>query len=163
MSLDTSNPLPIYRQIAQELTTLVLKGELKEGEKVPSTNELRRFYSVNATTAARALTTLMDEDIVEKRRGVGMFVRHGAREQVQEQGKAAFASSFLAPMRAEAEALGLSRADIDLLIDQVWEDPQKYYFARCTQCRLSQGLFADNHALRDRARNLRADRRERRG
>ena len=120
MSVDTSNPLPIYRQIAQELTTLVLTGELREGDKVPSTNELRRFYSVNSTTAARALTSLVESDIVEKRRGVGMFVKTGARRRIQDEGKASFSASFITPMLSEAKALGLSRSEVDALIDSVW-------------------------------------------
>jgi DNA-binding transcriptional regulator YhcF (GntR family) len=72
---------PIFAQIAAELANQIADGTVGEGERVASSNELAAFYRVNPATAARSLTVLSDEGLVEKRRGVGMFVAAGARDR----------------------------------------------------------------------------------
>src|SRR5690625_6033479 len=74
---------PIYQRLAAGIRDQISSGLLPEGERAPSTNELSAFHSVNPTTSAKALTLLVDEGLLEKRRGLGMFVVHGAREKVR--------------------------------------------------------------------------------
>ena len=68
----------IYLQIAQMLKDDVLKGILLEEEQAPSTNELARAMSINPATAAKGLNLLVDEGILYKKRGIGMFVAAGS-------------------------------------------------------------------------------------
>ena len=72
----------IYLQIARMLEDDILRGVYKEEEGVPSTNELSRGYSINPATAAKGLNLLVDEGVLYKRRGIGMFVSKGANEKV---------------------------------------------------------------------------------
>ena len=69
---------PIFVQIAERLSEEIADGSLAEGERVPSTNELAAFYRINPATAAKGISMLTDDGLVEKRRGIGMFVAAGA-------------------------------------------------------------------------------------
>ncbi|WPF66594.1 MULTISPECIES: GntR family transcriptional regulator [unclassified Corynebacterium] len=108
----STDPRPLYQRIADELRDHIAAGTLKEGERAPSTNELSAFHSVNPTTAAKALTALHQEGLVEKRRGLGMFVTPTAREQILEQRRAHLARDYIRPLLREASALGLSLSDL---------------------------------------------------
>ena len=73
---------PIFSQIAAGLAADIAAGTLAEGDRVPSTNELAAFYRINPATAAKGINVLTDSGLVEKRRGVGMFVLPGAVERL---------------------------------------------------------------------------------
>src|ERR1700761_9832449 len=75
--LDEGNPLIV--QVADRLAGEIADGGLAEGERVPSTNELAAFYRINPATAAKGINVLADEGLLDKRRGIGMFVAAGAR------------------------------------------------------------------------------------
>ncbi len=98
---------PIFAQIAAELANQIADGTVAEGERVASTNELASFYRVNPATAARSLTALVDDGLVEKRRGVGMFVVAGAREKLVLARRRRFADRYLRPLAVEAARLGI--------------------------------------------------------
>ena len=70
---------PLFAQIAERLAEEIADGGLAEGERVPSMNELAAFYRINPATAAKGLNLLADDGLLEKRRGIGMFVAAGAR------------------------------------------------------------------------------------
>ena len=69
---------PLFAQVAERLAAEVADGGLAEGERVPSTNELAAFYRINPATAAKGINVLADEGLLEKKRGIGMFVADGA-------------------------------------------------------------------------------------
>ena len=98
----------IYLQIAQMLEDDILRGVYREEERVPSTNELARAYHINPATAAKGINLLVDENILYKRRGIGMFVAPGAGEKVLEKRRAAFYDSYIRPLVREGRSLGLS-------------------------------------------------------
>jgi DNA-binding transcriptional regulator YhcF (GntR family) len=79
---------------------------------VASSNELAAFYRVNPATAARSLTLLADEGLVEKRRGVGMFVVEGARERLVAARRRRFAERFVRPLVVEAARLGMGADEV---------------------------------------------------
>ncbi|OIJ64343.1 GntR family transcriptional regulator [Streptomyces mangrovisoli] len=110
---------PIFAQIADELANQIADGTVGEGERVASSNELASFYRVNPATAARSLTVLADEGLVEKRRGVGMFVAQGARERLVLARRRRFAERYVRPLTVEAARLGIGR---DELLDLVREE-----------------------------------------
>lgn len=110
MIFDDSSP--IYLQIAEQIRTAVLDGSLAEGDQVMSTTQYATTYRINPATAAKGLSILVDEGLVEKRRGLGMFVRTGAREALRETRRATFFADSLSPVIAEARALGFTTQQI---------------------------------------------------
>lgn len=111
------DPRPIYVRIADELRDHIGNGTLQAGDRAPSTNELSAFHSVNPTTSGKALALLVTEGLLEKRRGLGMFVKPDARDTVLEKRRADFTATFIRPLLAEARLLGLDDATVDTLID----------------------------------------------
>lgn len=109
---------PIFSQIAEGLADDIAAGTLAEGQRVPSTNELAAFYRINPATAAKGINVLTDSGLVEKRRGVGMFVAAGARARLLEERRKGFAERYVQPMVAEAKRLGI---DPDALVSMVRE------------------------------------------
>ena len=81
---------PLYVQIADQIRADVLSGALGEQEQVMSTTQYATTFRINPATAAKAFTELVDEGVLYKQRGIGMFVAPGAREQLLTQKRAAF-------------------------------------------------------------------------
>ena len=106
----------IYLQISQMIETDILRGILLEEERVPSTNELAKLYTINPATAAKGINLLVDEGILYKKRGIGMFVSAGAAERIRARRKQEFYELRLAELLAEAKSLGITRQE---LIDQL--------------------------------------------
>ena len=107
---------PLFVQIAGQLADDIVDGQLAEGARVPSTNELAAFYRINPATAAKGINMLVDDGVLEKRRGIGMFVAAGAREQLLAVRRKLFAEQYVDPMVAEASRLGI---DSDTLVSLV--------------------------------------------
>src|SRR5690606_35266597 len=101
----------------------IFRGRYAEGEQVPSTNELSQMLRINPATAGKALNTLVDRAILEKRRGIGMFVSTGAVRRLREERTHAFVTDHIRPLIAEARALGLSPEAVQRLIHQEGETP----------------------------------------
>jgi GntR family transcriptional regulator len=118
--LDESTPL--FAQIAERLAEEIADGGLAEGERVPSMNELAAFYRINPATAAKGLNLLADDGLLEKRRGIGMFVAAGARQRLLAERRQRFAAQYVAPLVTEAARLGI---DPDELIALVRESSQE--------------------------------------
>ena len=113
-SLDEGTPL--FVQIAEQLADDIVDGGLAEGARVPSTNELAAFYRINPATAAKGINLLVDDGVLEKRRGIGMFVAAGAQEQLRAGRRKRFAEQYVDPMLAEANRLGI---DTDTLVSLI--------------------------------------------
>ncbi len=108
---------PLFSQIADLLSEEIADGVLIEGDRVPSTNELAAYHRINPATAAKGLNMLIDDGLLEKRRGIGMFVAPGARAKLLEVRREQFAARYVEPLVAEASRLGLgTEALVDLII-----------------------------------------------
>jgi GntR family transcriptional regulator len=107
---------PIFTQIAERLADDIAEGTVAEGDRVPSTNELAAFYRINPATAAKGINVLTDSGLVEKRRGIGMFVAAGARERLLDERRKRFAERYVEPLVAEATRL---RIDLETLTAMV--------------------------------------------
>ncbi len=107
---------PIFSQVAERLAEEIAVGALAEGEQVPSTNELAAYYRINPATAAKGINVLTDDGLVEKRRGIGMFVSAGARERLLDARRKRFVERYVDPMVAEAGRLGI---EADALVAMV--------------------------------------------
>jgi GntR family transcriptional regulator len=109
---------PLFVQIAERLADEIADGSLAEDERVPSMNELAAFYRINPATAAKGIGMLADDGLLEKRRGIGMFVAAGARARLLAERRKLFAERYLAPLVAEAGRLGI---DVDELAAMIRE------------------------------------------
>lgn len=107
---------PIFLQIAELIEDDILSGALSEGEQAPSTNEFAAFHRINPATALKGVTLLVEAGILEKHRGVGMFVVAGARAAILARRRESFEADYIAPMLASARALDISSDDLIALI-----------------------------------------------
>ena len=113
-----SDGRPIFLQIAEMIENDIVAGNLGEESQVPSTNEFAAMYRINPATAAKGINLLVEDGILHKRRGIGMFVSPGARERLMEKRRARFSRDYLEPMVVEAASLGLTADELSDLIQQ---------------------------------------------
>jgi DNA-binding transcriptional regulator YhcF (GntR family) len=107
---------PLFAQVAERLAADIADGGLAEGERVPSTNELAAFYRINPATAAKGINILVDEGLLDKRRGIGMFVAAGARATLLARRRAEFTGRYVEPLLTEATRLGIDSDELIALI-----------------------------------------------
>jgi GntR family transcriptional regulator len=113
---------PIYRQIAEQIKADVLRGVLDAEEQVMSTNQYAAHYRINPATAAKAFQQLVDEGVIYKRRGVGMFVSADAPARLRDQKRERFFADVLEPMVAEARTLGIAEPDVLTRIQELFKE-----------------------------------------
>ena len=106
----------IYLQIAEMIENDILRDILLEEERVPSTNELARLYAINPATAAKGINILVDAGILYKKRGIGMFVATGAKEEIRRKRKEAFYDNYVEALVNEADRLGINRQELVRMI-----------------------------------------------
>jgi DNA-binding transcriptional regulator YhcF (GntR family) len=107
---------PIFVQIAERIEDDIIEGVLPEESQVLSTNQFAAFYKINPATAAKGVNMLVDEGILYKRRGIGMFVAEGARAKVIEKRKEQFFEEYVVTMVREAKKLGISAEQLTDMI-----------------------------------------------
>lgn len=103
---------PIYHQIAEAIKNDILSGTLGADEQVMSTNQYAAYYRINPATAAKGFQQLVDEGVLYKRRGIGMFVDPGARDTLLAQRRERFFADVVEPMVAEAQVIGIPLDDV---------------------------------------------------
>ena len=113
-----SDSRPIFLQIAEMIENDIVAGNLGEDSQVPSTKEFAAMYRINDATAAKGINLLVEDGILHKRRGIGMFVSSGARERLMEKRRARCSRDYLEPMVVEAASLGLTADELSDLIQQ---------------------------------------------
>lgn len=106
------NGRPIFLQLAEQLENQVISGQIAEQAQVPSINELASFHRINPATALKAINQLVDEGILFKKRGIGMFVAEGAKSSLIEKHSQKFKSQFVEPLVIEARKLGITEEQI---------------------------------------------------
>ncbi|PPH77929.1 MULTISPECIES: GntR family transcriptional regulator [unclassified Rathayibacter] len=114
--MDDSRPL--FLQIAEQIENDIIDGALPEESQVPSTNEFAAFHRINPATAGKGVNLLVDDGVLYKKRGIGMFVAEGARDRLVEKRRTQFRDQFVAPLRAEAAKLGLSTEQLADMITE---------------------------------------------
>jgi GntR family transcriptional regulator len=109
---------PIFQQIAERVENDILSGALSEEGQVPSTNEFALYYRINPATAGKGVNLLVEQGILYKRRGIGMFVAAGARQRIIARRQERFVTEYITPMLAEAASLGITPIQISQLIEE---------------------------------------------
>ncbi len=112
MPLEFNDGQPIYRQLRDRVVEMILDGVLKEGDPLPSVRTVAAEYRVNPLTILKAYQQLVDEELVEKRRGLGMFVRDGARNLLLEGERQKFLSEQWPRVYATIQRLGLNPKEL---------------------------------------------------
>ena len=112
--------MPLFVQVAELITTAIATGDLAVGQRAPSTNELASFHCINPATARRGLSLLVDEGILEKRRGIGMFVTEKAQEIIDEKRRHNFEDDYLIPLVTQANSLGISASDLVEMVTRTY-------------------------------------------
>ncbi|HEY3730533.1 MAG TPA: GntR family transcriptional regulator [Steroidobacteraceae bacterium] len=114
MSTDTpwDNSQPIYRQLRDRVVAMILEGILKEGDALPSVRQVAAEFRLNPITVLKGYQQLVDEQLVEKRRGLGMYVSAGALATLKTDERRRFLESEWPKVRAQIERLGLSAKEL---------------------------------------------------
>lgn len=112
MNLDFSSEIPIYIQMAQAIEDGILNGIFNEDESIPSTTEISVKFKINPATVAKGFNLLVDEGIIYKRRGVGMFVSKGSKEILVQKRRDSFYSNYIVSLIEESRKLNISTEDI---------------------------------------------------
>lgn len=107
---------PIFVQIAEFIENEIIDGTMAEESQAPSTNELAGFYRINPATAAKGVGRLVDDGVLYKRRGIGMFVSTGARELLRGRRTEEFYRQYVRPLTAEARKLGIGAGQLEEMI-----------------------------------------------
>ena len=109
---------PIFVQIAERIENDIIAGELPEESQVPSTNQFASFYQINPATAAKGVNLLVDQGILYKKRGLGMYVASGARARLLEKRREQFFEHYVVTMLQEAEKLGITTEQLTEMIQR---------------------------------------------
>ena len=115
----------IYLQIKEMIEQDILRDILLEEERVPSTNELARLYAINPATAAKGINLLVEEGILYKKRGIGMFVAEGAKAAIMKKRNEGFFDDYIRGLLLEAASLGISKKELIEMIAGAGEQDEE--------------------------------------
>lgn len=125
MELDLTAEKPIFQQIAEWLEDSILSGAFPEEGQIPSITEFSVLYKINPATALKGVNLLVDEGVVYKKRGLGMFVKQGAVETLRAKRKEGFYNHYVASMVQEAKRLGIGVEELTQLVRRGFEPQEK--------------------------------------
>jgi GntR family transcriptional regulator len=115
MSITWNDNAPIYRQLRDRVVAMILDGVLNEGDALPSVRQVAADFQLNPITVSKAYQELVDEQLVEKRRGLGMYVNEGARDALLKNERERFLREEWPALYARLKRLGL---DMDRLMQE---------------------------------------------
>lgn len=118
LKLSFDNDKSIYLQIAESIENDILGGAIGEEEQLPSTNQMSVLFKINPATAGKGINLLVEEGIVYKKRGIGMFVAAGAREKIKTKRKKSFYTDYVVSLIKEAQALGITNDELATMISK---------------------------------------------
>ena len=112
MDLEWNDSQPIYRQLRDRVVDMILDGVLKEGDPLPSVRNVAAEYRVNPLTVLKGYQQLVDEQLVEKKRGLGMFIKDGARKLLLQGERKKFLAEDWPRICATMQRLGLTAEEL---------------------------------------------------
>lgn len=122
MHINPDTEKPIFIQIAEQLEDSIFTGIFPEENKIPSTNEISALLNINPHTVLKGRNLLVDEGIIYKKRGLGMFVKEGAVEKIRRKRQGLFYDQYIAAMIAEASKLKMTKEEIIALVERGYEN-----------------------------------------
>ena len=124
MRIDLTSEKPIFLQISDEIEEAILIGAFEEETQVPSTTEISTRFKVNPATVLKGMNLLADEGIIYKKRGLGMFVKDGSREEIRKKRYDSFYNNFVKNLIDESKKLGMDKESIISMIERGYTDEQ---------------------------------------
>lgn len=112
MDIEWNDSQPIYRQLRERVVGLILTGIFKEGDSLPSVRQIASDYQINHITVTKAYQELVDMELVESKRGMGMFIMKGAQQKLHQIEKEKFLRAELPAFLTRTQQLGLSLDEI---------------------------------------------------
>lgn len=113
MSVPTwDSSTPIYRQLRDRVVAMILEGAIKQGEPLPSVRQVAADFQINPITVSKAYQQLVDEDLIEKRRGLGMFVSEGAPSALLKSERKRFLAEEWPALMLRIKRLGLDAEEL---------------------------------------------------
>lgn len=116
---------PIFLQLAEMLEEGIISGAYPEEGQIPSITEFSATLKINPATALKGINLLVDEGLVYKKRGVGMFVATGARDALLKKRQESFYTDQVRPVAREASSLGLTLPELTRLVERAYNDEEK--------------------------------------
>lgn len=121
MLFEFNNDSPLYRQIAEQIEEGIFTGVFPPGSQVPSTTEISRQFNINPATVLKGMNQLVASGLIEKKRGLGMFVTPSAPAQITEKRQSEFFEHYVAQFITEAQQLNLTKNDLIALIERGYD------------------------------------------
>ena len=122
MHFEFDQSSPIYQQLADQMEEMIFSGLFLEGDQVPSITQLSQELHINPATVLKGMNMLVDQQLLEKRRGRGMFVTAGAQEKIMEKRKEGFYQNYVASLIQEATKLGITEDHLLTLIQRGYQN-----------------------------------------
>lgn len=119
-NFDSSEPL--YRQVAEQIENAIFLGSFSAGEQIPSTTEISRDFQINPATVLKGMNILVSDGLIQKKRGMGMFVLDKAQDKIKAKRKNEFFHDYILNMVTEAKNLGLDKHAIVSLVEKGFEE-----------------------------------------
>lgn len=118
MEFDQNSERPIFLQVADEIEDSIFTGIFEEETQIPSTNEIASLWKINPHTVLKGMNVLVEQDIIYKKRGLGMFVTQGAVKKIRKKRQDNFYTDYVVKMLEEAKKLGMEHDEIIALIER---------------------------------------------
>lgn len=115
---DEKSLKPIFIQLAEWVEDEIIYGNFSEGDQIPSINQFASSFQVNPATANKGISRLVEEEIIYKKRGIGMFVKEGAKARIQEKRKEHFVEEYVLVLVEEARKLGIEMKELIDMIEK---------------------------------------------
>ena len=122
---DLNESLPIYVRIVEGVKDAILSGDLKEDEKILSTTYFSKTYNINIATVNKAINILVDEGLLYKKRGIGMFVKNGAVNQLITERRLVFKERYIKATLIEAKRLNYTSEELQQIVKEAYEEMNK--------------------------------------
>lgn len=122
MHFEFDQSAPIYQQLADQMEEMIFSGLFPEGQQVPSTTQLSQELHINPATVLKGMNILVDHHLLEKKRGMGMFVTEGAKERIMEKRKEGFYQNYVVSLVKEATKLKITEEHLLSLIQRGYQN-----------------------------------------
>lgn len=121
MKFNYTGDKPLFQQVADQINEGILNGAYQEGSQIPSTTEISKVYQINPATVLKGMNILVDLKLIEKKRGIGMFVLSGAKEKVIKMKKEEFLNEDVHQIIEEAKKLNISLEELKAILERGYQ------------------------------------------
>ena len=121
MKFEFNSSEPIYRQVAEQIEDAIASGGFAEGDQIPSTTEISKEFHINPATVLKGMNIVAAKNLIEKRRGLGMFVQAGARQRILVEKRNGIFDEFVENLVREAQNLDISEDELLNLVKRGYQ------------------------------------------